>query len=64
MAPVNPGTLTCLTGTVTFEPQSGFVTYDDTQEKTCDFGQTKCYTQTFVATVENWPSKFLSRPIL
>lgn len=55
LAPVNPNELSCQTGRVSFEPKSGMVTYDDVQEKACDFGQTKCYTQTFTAIVESWP---------
>ena len=49
--------LTCLTGSVTFEPDSGTTTYDDSHEETCAFGQTKCYKRTIFATVGNWPGK-------
>ena len=52
------GQLTCLTGMVTFEPESGWLVYDDTQVKTCDFGQTQCYQRTMFATVGNWPGNY------
>ena len=52
---VAPTELTCITGTVNIEPESGIIVFDDTKETTCGFGQTKCYKRTTVARFGNWP---------
>ena len=49
------GPLSCVTGTVNKELETGYVTYDDTESKECSFGQTQCYTQTIIAIVDKWP---------
>ena len=49
------GQLTCMTGLVNYEFESGLVIYDDTYQQTCDFGQTECYKRTIFARIENWP---------
>ena len=57
-APENAGTeLTCITGTVNVEMESGIVTYDDSHQETCTFGTNYCYKQTMQLSRENWPSK-------
>lgn len=52
-----PEQVTCIDGTVNFEPNSGMVTYDDTHEVTCKFGRSKCYKQTMNLMMGQWPSK-------
>ena len=55
MGITSSGSLTCMAGRVSFEMESGIVTYDETHQETCEFGQTECYTQTVHATIQNWP---------
>ena len=50
-----PDALTCVTGLVNFDPESGEVVYDDTQQKACGFGTTKCYKRTIFGRIGNWP---------
>ena len=52
-----PDHVTCIDGTVNFEPNSGMVTYDDTHQVTCKFGRTQCYKQTMNLMMGQWPSK-------
>ena len=54
-----PAGFHCLTGTISFEPESGLVVYDDTHLEGCSFDQTECYQRTIYGTIGNWPGTFL-----
>ena len=51
--------LTCMTGIVTYEPDSGVLVYDDSHQETCSFGANQCYKRTIVATLDKWPGNLL-----
>ena len=55
MVSLESESLTCISGTVNYEQETGVVTYDDSTEKTCAFGHAKCYKQTMDVVVGNWP---------
>lgn len=58
LSAVDTSDLTCVSGYVVQEVNSGVVTYDDTHTVTCRFGRTECYTQTIVTVGNgNWPGK-------
>ena len=55
------GELSCQSGTINVEIESGRTTYDDTVENTCAFGVSECYKQTVTAVVDGWPSMYIYR---
>merc|ERR1712050_359329 len=46
--------LSCMTGTVYYDPIMNKVLYDDTHDEYCNAGQTMCYKQTTMASAPNW----------
>ena len=53
--------MSCLTGNINYELESGQAVFDNTQVKTCGYGQTQCYKATITARVGNWPSKLKTK---